>query len=971
MSSNENNGDPSNMDVESTSEGNEGPTRPKSAASNKAGKGNKATNLAKGAGNAAASGMAGNKGVEDLKSKKGLQRRAGHEVAGKVAGTKGKIANNAVHDLATSSKKQEARSLAEKGRSATKAEHVAAASREVGKVAADKAIDTAIVGATGGAGKAITPVTGKATGWVTSKVADSKAARVITESSTNAIKWIVGGIAAFFGMGAIILGLIFVLVLSSITGLAAAAQACAEKAENARSGGSIVLGEWDQARNGLEYNAKYVYLGLRAGGYSPAGAAGAVGNFQAESGINPWVQQGGPYGYSQKKPPSAPKPCPNVGTGIAQWGWQGSGSNCAGSKRFNALIDWAQKVGKDPWNLQTQVEWIFKESENYKGPNGGSFASYMGKVTDVGEAAFQFHRIYESSGDSRQAIEANRVAPAKKWYKKFKNLQPESNQTEKVAIKPPVYIVGDSLTAGSTTAIKKAYKKAGYPVTINAVTSRSTPNGIATLNSKAAKKAKTWIVALGTNDPQSTASYTELIKQVVKKAGSRQVLWFTIHRPHSQTKNTNKAIMTMAEKTINMGVIDYASAVRANKQYLSNDDVHLTAKGRDWRAKMYLPTTSVAKVTPAAQKVAASKAKGRWYLPVRKWQPFGTHDVRAMTGDPVYAMYYGTVTESKDLKGCDGRACNGGYYSYGRYISIKFKNSQKPPIIHAHLSKRFVQAGEQVVPGQIIGIAGGTGNTYGNPPDHLHLEFQGQGNGGNAPGWISNKTNTKPPQGSIPEGDGYDTSHDGTPETEGGLDEDGCENAGGGVPGQTEVGFDDCPVTVPKAYVRAGIKASKIKEICEDAVSGASSPEAAKAIIYALNQVGKATYAGTPNCGVGTGRRMDKGWYDCSSLVNRAFFEGAGLKGVRASDITTTMNNIDRKYWKQVSTKDMVPGDIAVYGGRTGAGAAGHVVLYLGDGMIVDTGACRDKVRVQKLMLPNHGNIAFSGAYRMVPNKAR
>lgn len=908
-------------------------------------------------------GLAANRGINDLRSADGVKRRAQHSVTGKIVGQKGQLAVNAKETVKDSLKKTDDIKNAEKGRAASKTEKTAGVARDAAKNVTDVAATAAITGATGGAGSVIAPAVSK----VTSKIADSKPVRAISEMSTKTMKWMLGIFAGLVTMSAVAFIMVIVIFFTAISGLGAAAAACLEKADETSSGTSVTLGEWDSTKNGLQYNAKYVYLGLRAGGFSPAGAAGAVGNFQAESGVNPWVQQGGPYGYTQKKPPTNPKPCPNVGTGIAQWGWQAGGNaNCGGSTRFNALVDWAQAKGKDPWNLQTQVEYVLKEIEQYKSPKGGSLLKYMSEVTDVSDAAYYFHKIYESSGDSRSAIQQNRIEPAKKWYKKFKNLQPESNITPAMsAVKGPVYILGDSLTVGSKKRIQSIYKKAKLKVTINAAVSRSTRQGISALNSSQAKKAKTWVIALGTNDPQSKSAYTKLVNQVTKKAGSRQVVWFTIYRPkHSAQSSTNEAIRTAATNTPNLRVVEFAGAAVNNGHYFQKDKVHLTPTGYTWRGDMYLPKQAVSDASDSGTSTAPTAAGDRWYLPLRNWAPFSSHDVRANTGTPAYAMYYGTVTQSRDIRGCNGGRCSEGYSSYGRVIYIKYKNSGKPPVIYAHLSKRFVQAGDKVVPGQIIGLTGNTGNSSG---PHLHLEFEGQGNGGNAPGWITSKTKkVKPPAGQIPDGEGYDTSHEGTPETDGNLGDDQCEDMGSMAPGQTEVGFDDCPALVPRSYVRDGIPAGNINRICTEAVGAASSPEAAKAVIYALNQVGIADYACLK---YGPERRYKKGWYDCSSLINRAYKEGANLKKVQI-DATPVMNEIDRKYWKRINTKELVPGDIVVYGGRGGWGAAGHVVMYLGNDMIVDTGRCGDKVRVQKLKLPNHGS-AFSGAYRMIPDKAR
>lgn len=96
----------------------------------------------------------------------------------------------------------------------------------------------------------------------------------------------------------------------------------------------------------------------------------------------------------------------------------------------------------------------------------------------------------------------------------------------------------------------------------------------------------------------------------------------------------------------------------------------------------------------------------------------------AKAGDPILAADNGTVIESKDLKGCDGRQCKGGYYSYGRVITIDHHNGYKTK--YAHLKERLVNYGDHVVKGQKIGTLGNNGNTQPageNRGYHLHFEL--------------------------------------------------------------------------------------------------------------------------------------------------------------------------------------------------------------------------------------------------------
>jgi hypothetical protein len=118
-------------------------------------------------------------------------------------------------------------------------------------------------------------------------------------------------------------------------------------------------------------NAEKVFNFLKGAGFTDQAAAGVIGNLMQESGVNPKSRQlgGGP------------------GRGIMQWG-TGPGSG----GRWDALVAWAAGSGKDPWALDTQVEWMMKEMRSY-----GTFNRLKG-VTDVKKAVQIFESEMEKAG---------------------------------------------------------------------------------------------------------------------------------------------------------------------------------------------------------------------------------------------------------------------------------------------------------------------------------------------------------------------------------------------------------------------------------------------------------------------------------------------------------------------------------------------------------------------------------------------
>ncbi|MFW6359372.1 MAG: M23 family metallopeptidase, partial [Chroococcales cyanobacterium] len=83
-------------------------------------------------------------------------------------------------------------------------------------------------------------------------------------------------------------------------------------------------------------------------------------------------------------------------------------------------------------------------------------------------------------------------------------------------------------------------------------------------------------------------------------------------------------------------------------------------------------------------------------------------DIGAPMGTPVLAAYPGEVAVADSLGG------------YGLTVIIRhLEGSQESR--YAHLSQMFVQPGDWVEQGQLIGLVGSTGNSTG---PHLHFEWR-------------------------------------------------------------------------------------------------------------------------------------------------------------------------------------------------------------------------------------------------------
>ena len=105
-----------------------------------------------------------------------------------------------------------------------------------------------------------------------------------------------------------------------------------------------------------------------------------------------------------------------------------------------------------------------------------------------------------------------------------------------------------------------------------------------------------------------------------------------------------------------------------------------------------------------------SRLTSRWGARKRRWH-YGV-DLAMPTGEPIYAAFDGVVRYS------NGPYCGG----YGNLIVVQHQNGLET--YYAHLSKRNVHAGDHVKAGQVIGLCGNTGRSYGS---HLHFEIRYKG----------------------------------------------------------------------------------------------------------------------------------------------------------------------------------------------------------------------------------------------------
>jgi murein DD-endopeptidase MepM/ murein hydrolase activator NlpD len=135
--------------------------------------------------------------------------------------------------------------------------------------------------------------------------------------------------------------------------------------------------------------------------------------------------------------------------------------------------------------------------------------------------------------------------------------------------------------------------------------------------------------------------------------------------------------------------------------------------------------TRLAEMRAAAEKQAAKIEENKWVLPLGSyaltatfgqyglWASYHTGlDFNANSGDPIYSVANGTVTET----GYDG--------AYGNKTVVTLDDGTE--IWYCHQTSIHVSVGDQVRGGETIGTVGVTGNVTGS---HLHLEVRPGGDG--------------------------------------------------------------------------------------------------------------------------------------------------------------------------------------------------------------------------------------------------
>lgn len=150
-----------------------------------------------------------------------------------------------------------------------------------------------------------------------------------------------------------------------------------------------------------------------------------------------------------------------------------------------------------------------------------------------------------------------------------------------------VYVQGDSLTVGSRKAIRRKLRKSVRRVYVDARSGRHTSTGLRrTKRSRAARRSRVWVMALGTNDAPNRRTVRRHVRASLKASGKkRDVIWVTIQRPGGY-KPVNRMLRRYAKSHKRLHIVDWARYVKRHPRLLARDRVHATHRGYNVRARM-------------------------------------------------------------------------------------------------------------------------------------------------------------------------------------------------------------------------------------------------------------------------------------------------------------------------------------------------------------------------------------------------
>lgn len=197
-------------------------------------------------------------------------------------------------------------------------------------------------------------------------------------------------------------------------------------------------------------NAKTIYSVLKAWGMPDENIAGIIGNWDAESGIDPTSVQGhfdSPQAMSDSKRTAATNT--DNGIGLGQWTFG----------RNSSLRAYADAHGQDWWTLPTQLGFMISSSE---GTNANVVKDMLATSYGTpGDAALHFHDAWERSADT-PSMKERRATYAAKWMGLFSGWTADKSLADSILAQAGTTVTGaDTSRAASIRANCRTAGSAG------------------------------------------------------------------------------------------------------------------------------------------------------------------------------------------------------------------------------------------------------------------------------------------------------------------------------------------------------------------------------------------------------------------------------------------------------------------------------------------------------------------------------
>jgi hypothetical protein len=171
-----------------------------------------------------------------------------------------------------------------------------------------------------------------------------------------------------------------------------------------------------------------------------------------------------------------------------------------------------------------------------------------------------------------------------------------------------VLVIGDSLGVGTEPYLRQ--ELSGTPIIDDSVGGRPSPGGLDALRADVSPSDTVIVFAMGTNDhpayPEIMAGNLESVAQI---AGDRCIVVPTIARPPVSgvsDAGINRVIRSFAASHLNVEVVDWKAAVRAQPALLV-DDIHATPEGYALRASLIAQAVDTCLISSTERDGAGAK----------------------------------------------------------------------------------------------------------------------------------------------------------------------------------------------------------------------------------------------------------------------------------------------------------------------------------------------------------------------------